>query len=258
MIYPHDGPYEEKEEEKYEELLDFVEGKDEKLPEVMTKRRAMRFLVTNNFKVKKAYENIKSHLKWRANIHPIILNETHMRMLDAGYMYIHGRDKCLRPICLSNMGVINDLDVDMMEGVAVNWFMCFYMIDNLMTIGKVENWILVVDMNGLSLSKLPTKTLKAIMNEAQEHLKCRVRMFYYFNVTFGLRAIWTMVSPFVDKVIKHKIIMKADGNDPSLLDLAHPSQIEQKYGGEAEDVTEFWPPYCPSEEYGVQEQSLSD
>ena len=173
-------------------------------------------------------------------------------------MYIHGRDKCLRPICISNMQVCNDLKVDVEEAGILNWYMCFYLIDHCMIREKIENWIFVSDLNGLSLSKIPTKTLKKFMTEAQDHMKCRVRMFFYFNTTFGIRAIWALISPFIDKVIKHKMVIKGGAYDAQLLELAHPSQVEQKYGGEAEDVTEFWPPYCPSTEYGVQEDSLQD
>ena len=44
--------------------------------------------------------------------------------------------------------------------------------------------------------------------------------------------------------------IKKDFTDPQLLEFAHPSQIEKKFGGDAENVTEFWPPLCPSNEYG--------
>ena len=216
-----------------------------------------RFLVTNNFKIKDSLKNIMAHLEWRKKIKPMVLNETHKDMLDEGYIYIHGRDKCLRPICCANLGVINKLGCEVDDGVFMNWFVCFYLIENFLCKGKVENWLFVADYCGLSLSKLPTKTLKKIMTEAQEHLKCRVRMFFYFNVTFGLRAIWTMVSPFLDKIIKHKTIMTGELVDDRFLSMAHPSQIEEKFGGEASNVSQFWPPYCPSAEYGVQESSLS-
>ncbi len=119
----------------------------------------------------------------------------------------------------------------------MNWFVCFFLIENFLRKGKVENWIFIADYCGLSLGKLPTKTLKKIMTEAQEHLKCRVRMFFYFNVTFGLRAIWTMVSPFLDKIIKHKTVMKGGPSDDMLNSLVHPSQLEEKFGGEAPNVS---------------------
>ena len=74
--------------------------------------------------------------------------------------------------------------------------------------GQVENWIFISDLGGLSLAKIPTKQLKKFMVEAQDHLKCRVRKFFYFNTTFGLRAIWALISPFIDKMIKEKMVIK--------------------------------------------------
>ncbi|CAI2373781.1 unnamed protein product [Moneuplotes crassus] len=256
MIYPVEGPYEEKEEEAYEKLLELFEAEGG-VPEQMDKRRCMRFLVTNNLKPKNALKNIKSHLEWRKETKPMVLGDIHKKMLDEGYIYIHGRDRSLRPICCANLGVINKLNCEVNDGVFMNWFLCFYLIENFLCKGKVENWIFVADYCGLSLAKLPTKTLKKIMTEAQEHLKCRIRMFFYFNVTFGLRAIYTMVSPFLDKIIKHKTVMKGGSTDDKFLSMAHPSQIEEKFGGEAPNVTQFWPPYCPSNEYDVAESSLT-
>jgi len=52
--------------------------------------------------------------------------------------------------------------------------------------------------------------------------------------------------------------MKKDEFDDSLLELWHPSQVEQRYGGDAPDVTEYWPPYSPSEEYGHLPECIVD
>jgi hypothetical protein len=258
MIFPTEGPWEEQEETAYENLLEYVEKNGVELPEIFDKRVCMRFLSANHHKVKVTVDNIIEHIEWREEIKPIVLNYNQRKLLDHGYLYIHGRDKCLRPICFSQAAVPTDLNMDMEEAFMTSWYVCFYMIDHLMEVGKVENWIFVSDLGGLSLRKIPTKSLKKFMVSAQSHLKCRVRMFYYFNVTFGLRAIWALISPFMDKFIKHKMVLRKDSIDPGLLAMAHPSQIEEKYGGEAENVTQFWPPYCPSEEYGVDEDLLDE
>ena len=145
--------------------------------------------------------------------------------------------------------MLTELNCDLEEVVKTSWFLCFYMIDQLFVREKVENWIFVSDLGGLSLSKIPTKHLKKFMLEAQEFLKCRLRKFFYFNTTFGLRAIFAIISPFLDKVVREKTCLKKGMTDPQLLKFAHPSQIEKKFGGEAENLTEFWPPVCPSTEY---------
>ena len=82
MIFPEEGPYNEKEETKYEEFKEYVENLGATLPEVMTKRRIMRFLLANHMKIKNTYENIIQHLEWREKMKPIILTENHKKMLD--------------------------------------------------------------------------------------------------------------------------------------------------------------------------------
>ena len=57
--------------------------------------------------------------------------------------------------------------------------------------------------------------------------------------------------------------MSKDGTHDILHELIHPSQLEQKFGGEAENLTEFWPPRHISDEFGhdpdlIVEQELDD
>jgi hypothetical protein len=258
MVFPEEGPWEEEEETAYGKFEEYIEKNGVTFPEICTKRVIMRFLSANHYKIKESVNNLVEHLEWREEVRPVILNEKQKKMLDHGYLYIHGRDRCLRPLCFSQASVVNELGFDMEDSFMATWFVCFYLIDQLTVPGKVENWVFVSDLGGLSLRKIPTSTLKKFMVSAQAHMKCRIRMFFYFNVTFGLRAIWAIISPFMDKFIKHKMVLRGDAKDPALLALADPSQIEQKYGGEAENVTKFWPPYCPSEEYGVDPELLDD
>ena len=110
MIFPIEGPYIEKEEQKYEELQEYLEKNGESLPEAMDKRRTMRFLCANHFNLKKTWKNIQQHLEWRETIRPIILTEDMRALLDAGYMYIHGRDRNFRPLCFSNTKVLTEIE----------------------------------------------------------------------------------------------------------------------------------------------------
>lgn len=251
LIFPEEGPYTEKEEEKYEEFLDYLYENSEELPDSMTKRRILRFLVGNNFKLKNTFKNIVKTLAWRDEIRPIILTEDMKLLLDHGYMYLHGRDRYLRPICCSNTKMLTELDINQDEAKDLGWFVCFYIIDQILTRTKIENWIFIGDLGGLSLARIPTKTLKKFMMEAQEYQKCRMRKFYFLNVTFGLRAIYALISPFLDKVTKDKTKLMKEGYSEELLEFAHPSQVEQKFGGDAENLTTWWPPRCYSENYDV-------
>ena len=64
-----------------------------------------------------------------------------------------------------------------------------------------------------------------------------------------LCGIWFKI--FVDNVSKSKIIVEGSNTHSYLQESIHPSQLEKKFGGEAENITNFWPPYSPSHEYGI-------
>lgn len=51
-------------------------------------------------------------------------------------------------------------------------------------------------------------------------------------------------------------LLKENNTWDELLKNIHQSQLQQKYGGEAPDITIFWPPYSPSDEYGVDPEKL--
>jgi hypothetical protein len=38
----------------------------------------------------------------------------------------------------------------------------------------------------------------------------------------------------------------------------HPNQLQKKFGGEAEDIIQFWPPRCPSQEFGIDPTKITD
>lgn len=258
LIYPPEGPYLEQEEEKYDGFLDFLADKGEELPEALNKRRTLRFLVANHWNYKKTHKNILKTVEWREKVHPVILNDNMKELLDNGYMYIHGRDRHFRPLCFSNTKMITELGVGIDDCVSMCWFMCFYLIEQLCVPGKVENWLFISDLGGLSLAKLPSKHIKKFTLEAQDHLKCRIRKFFYFNTTFGLRAIYALISPFLDKAIKEKTCMIKEPYCDELLEFAHPSQVEKRFGGDAEDVEVYWPPFCPSDEYDHDPDDIED
>ena len=137
----------------------------------MTKRRVMRFLNGNNFNIKKTYVNINNHCEWRKEFHPIILTDDMMKLLQFGYCFIHGRDRNFRPILVVNAKILKRDDVNVEDAFNVSWFVCFYMIENLLKREKVENWIDILNLGNLPIAKIPVNALKKFFKDAQEHLK---------------------------------------------------------------------------------------
>ena len=61
---------------------------------------------------------------------------------------------------------------------------------------------------------------------------------------------WKAVDLILSESTRKKITLTGDLTDKQLKAMVDPSNLEKKYGGSADNVTEFWPPIFPSEEYG--------
>ena len=136
------------------------------------------------------------------------------------------------------------------EAINAGFYGSFHMIKNLLVPGKCENWIAILDMQNLAITKLPVKFTIKFVTMIQAHEKWRTRWFFVFNVNFAIRAFYRILTPFLDAKIKEKITMCKESSHPNLLKLVHPSQLEKKFGGEIEDLSWYWPPQCFSNEFG--------
>ena len=66
---------------------------------------------------------------------------------------------------------------------------------------------------------------------------------YYVNVGWDTRMFYAAISWVIDPVTKQKISLTAERDPAELKLMYHPSQLEKRFGGEAETPTNFWPPY---------------
>lgn len=231
--------------------MNYVEEIGGSLPPQVDKRRAMRFIAGNHNNVKDAYTNMHETAQWRAETFPYILTRNDKILLESGYSYIHGRDKFLRPILINNPRVIADTGFDVQECFDMGWFVIKYAMDNMFVRGRVENIVMISDLTGFSSSSIPTSKIQEFFKKFQTHLKCRLRFQSNLNVNWKLRTLWMIVKNFIDARVRNKMELIGGTKSKKLLELAHESQVEEKYGGTAPDVIKYWPPYCPSEEYGI-------
>lgn len=189
---------------------------------------------------------------------PFELSEEASELLHKGIHYNHGRDRNFRPIMIFKSKIMTDSHVDFDEAVNATFYSALYVITNLMVPGKVENWRLIIDLDNLAMGKIPFKFTRKFVQMGQAHLKCRGRSVTLLNVTFGVRVIYKILSPFIDDRIKAKLEMCKDNHSQDLLDTVHPSQLEVKYGGEAANIEDYWPPRIISDEYGHDPNMIND
>ena len=207
------------------------------------KRDIMRILTVWNFDFDRVVNEIEQEQSWKLNLEPVILNDNIREMLDAGLFYLHGVDRSLRPINIMYPYKLEKWKGGVDDAHKLIHFVDKYTVDYLLVPGKVEWWTTIIDLANASWKTLSTSDIKKFITLFSHNYYSRNRQCYMVNVSTTVKMIWWWVRQFVDTVTKEKIVMSGKNTNEHLLANVHPKQLEKKYGGEADDVTEYWPPY---------------
>lgn len=123
------------------------------------------------------------------------------------------------------------------------FFAMNYNISNYMIPGVVENFITILDLEFLGVTALPKKWIMEFIKGAAARYKARGVKTMIVQTVRSIRWFYAMVSPFIDERVKIKTGFYEERGPADLTDLFHPSQLEEKFGGTAPDITEnYWPP----------------
>ena len=72
----------------------------------------------------------------------------------------------------------------------------------------------------------------------------RSRALFILNADSSFQMLYNMVCVFLPESVQQKIKVTNDSSHPELLSMVHPSQLEKRFGGIAQDRSEgdYWPP----------------
>ena len=77
----------------------------------------------------------------------------------------------------------------------------------------------------------------------QQKYPCRLVRLFAINVSFALRAIWSVLSNFIDSFTENKIKIYSDDYLEALNEFIESKNLEVKFGGTFPNKTEkFYPP----------------
>ena len=110
--------------------------------------------------------------------------------------------------------------------------------------GHIENWMVIMDLNGVGITNLPVRQIKAFVKSLQGNFRGRMFRTVAVNSHWLLRGLWNAAWAWLDEFVQQKIII-CGYNDctTTLLELVDSKTLERKYGGEREDmVGPFFPP----------------
>lgn len=80
-------------------------------------------------------------------------------------------------------------------------------------------------------------SLKAVISVASANFRCRPRKTFIVNTTFAVNMLWKIVSKFLHAQTKAKISLTSSNHADEMMNFIDPSQLEEKFGGTAPNVT---------------------
>ena len=251
VIFDNEEEYSESEESHFRAFFKYCIKTQNKAFKHYEKSHFMRILSACNYNIEEAVQELNFDHYWRLNTLPIFLTDSMKSLLQTEFYYSHGRDRSLRPILILTPAVVLNSECEWDDFIMLSHFINQYVIDFMLTPGKIENWIGIINLENVSLFTFPKHYITRFLKDFFHHYHVRLRMLYVLNANFGIRCMWNVFNEFIDKSSKKNILIEGSNTHHSLCENIHPKQLQTKFGGEAENISTFWPPYSPSNEYGI-------
>jgi hypothetical protein len=124
-------------------------------------------------------------------------------------------------------------------------FVMVYARKYLMTAGKVENLLVLVDLDLMGISELPVgllKPFKAVLDTLFRCTACRIVMV---GASSMFCYAWSGIKLLLAEAQKRKVVILNGFTCPELTDNVDPDQLIEKYGGTCKAPEKWWPPTMP-------------
>jgi len=227
------------------------------LPEYWNDGLNLAYIYSVECKLDKAYERMINYFKWYKSFFPLNIQpgDNCTKVLNSGFLYIFGRDHQFRPLIICQPYILQDcLDkyssTDIMNA---SIFVCQYLANYMLIPGQIENWIMIVNMDGTSVLNLPD-SVKKLINNMSEYFIARLYRCYILGLNAFLRIIYKIICAFVEKSTVEKVIILDNKEDPRKHNDINPENLEERFGGKAPNCiydgeNSLFPPRMPSSNY---------
>ena len=245
------------EREYFEGFQNYFSENRIELPDDWTETDTRKCIQASNFNFKKTLEKMKACINYKV---PIRDFNNIRDILSSGLIYMHGLDCNYRPIiCIIVSRFVKIMDVYPPENfIFAIYYFINYLMRHIFIPGQVENWIMFADLSNVSFWKPPTKILK-IFDFLQNKYLCRLSSLYIFGMNYILNMCWKIIKRLIDERTAQKFNFISGEEDIKNLVLSkiHPSQLEQRFGGDAENVGEEldFPFILPSDIYQIDDRN---
>ena len=217
-----------------------------------TNPNIFRQLQGADFDIEKGFGERVKEINFKNKKLPIEMEDVFIKIMNSGFIYVHGRDKCYRPLIVFNPGLFTSIEVPLESWEKFGVYFMEFLIHKFLLPSKVENWNIIVDFGDLSMTNIPYQ-LKEIFSAFKGIYRCRLYKLYLLNMNFVFNIVWNIVKLIMGPTLEAKAcnVDTNDGEYDLLFQNINRNQVEKKYGGTAEDLKpgEYYPPKFVSEQY---------
>lgn len=200
---------------------------------------ALRMLQTSKFNFAKAASLMDFIAKERVTRLPMT-EAIVVQDLKRGFIYWHGRDRWCRPCMVIRLERLGELAKDKEAALRVVVYTLEYALRFAMCPGRVENWVVILDLANITSIISPWQISGLIstataLGKTLEQVYCG-RMVWLKIVNMpGGDILRRSINSAIPTEKRDKVSFSRD-IAAELKDRFEPNQLEQRYGGEAPDV----------------------
>ena len=250
--------------DKYKEII--AKHPENKLPDYWNDGLNLAYIYATECKLEQSYKRMIEYFKWYKSFFPLNIQpgDKVVQVLNSGFLYAFGRDHQFRPLLICQPYILQKClklysDDDIYNA---SIFICQYMVNYMMIPGQIENWIMIVNMDGTSILSIP-ESVKKLMKALSNYFIARLFRCYILGLNAFLRIIYKIICNFVEKSTVEKVIVLDDKNDKRKDKDINPENIEERFGGKATDLiydveNALFPPRMPSNNFLLDNENPKD
>ena len=266
IIY-YNVPYSDLEKKWINEFKELIKKHPEtQVPDYFGDYMHLIFIYATSCNLDDSYQRLVNYIKFCKETFPILITPSSklIEILNKGFVYVYGRDNRFRPIIICQCKVFQKFykNYQCEEIVQASYFLCQFLVNNMLIPGQFESWIMIINLKGVSIVSLP-EPIKKMIPGLSNYFLARLYKNYIIGLNFISRIIYKIACAFLDEVTVRKINVLDDDNDPALFEGIRRDNIEQQFGGTAPNLpvdpeNGFFPPRMPSEHFIKDDENPKD
>jgi hypothetical protein len=161
-------------------------------------------------------------------------------------IFTAGHDKAFRPILYLNVNKIKSSEIEDFKH-CVSYF-ALAIKKRLLRDYFIENWVLMIDLEGRGVLNLPIKALKGLIETTAVTFAGVLHCLNFLNPSLMFYGVWQVISNVLHPATKEKIHVIGKGKTQELLKYIAKDQLLEKYGGTLRQPTRALPIYSTFKE----------